>query len=260
MKATILSLAVALETSSEKALINSILDTLPNGRILLSSEPAVALGEIESYKVRNFGAAVSPKVMEAYTLSKSGSRHKVERAGEEGTEAGNIATQAGLSTITFDSFGQFAVALLDALYSVSSFSAVASSITSDGTNIAANGVSSIEEYILDPGTVGNSVAVTDGSDESTFLADLVSNGFSNPRFEDGNLFFDDPGAGIEYQEDLTAMPIESYVGNGILLDQVDRTLAIVDVKHYSGAVNPETDAGSVIAEIERAVESGSFFE
>lgn len=273
MKAKISNLTAELEISSEASLITSVLESLPNGRILIHGDPVGRLAEVESYVVKNFGSAISPKVVEAFDLSKSGTRFKVFRAGSV-LDEDNIAILAEKSTITFGSFGDFVTTLLNGDYVAPDLvENIAASQTAIVPNMTVNG----QDQVV--ASFGGSLSFYDAEEIEVTSVNV------DPDQDFGVLQTALAGAGITATKDGISVRVtkngndlvrvefegtsENFVNtvggsftrvaNGILLDQIAKTLSVVDVTSFTG-VDPVAAEGAKLVDVARAVESGSFFE
>jgi hypothetical protein len=281
MKAILSALAAPLAISDYADLLTSILlSTDSKGRFLIHGDTPGPLDEANVIHVKNFSTDLDLVSVEAYDVSRSGSRFKVFRAGSVADDD-NIATLASGSAKTFADFGSFVEAFLEGKYVVedvpsspgtpqpskTTVAAVTQTEVTPGVFVIAHSDSEIR--VLDSSlNIVSTISAMDGDDVSALETEITNAGYQF-EWESGTLVLLGIPTDHEVQTDSASYnPVAqpnigattAKAANGLLLDQVNGDVAIVDVLQYTGT-DPVADSASIVATLDRSPSGdGDLFE
>ncbi len=276
MKATLLSLNASLEMASENQTIDALLRSIPDGKFLIVPNGGVGIAEAESYKILSITGSESPKLVQQLFGTRAGSRFRVEVSGLEGTDEGNVSLLAGRSTVSFSGFGDLATTLLNGEYPLQSIAGetVAGEVllsvpwvTDEGGGAYASTEENLNFYDSDDFLLNTVTVSTGGGDASTLFSNLQGQVGGTWSFDSNGVLVGtgfSVGSYVQTDSSDTSTAAQGpsttgpdIEGDALFLDQIARTIAIVSATETAGGGSLVT---SEVAELERSVESGSFFE
>ena len=277
MKAILTAINSSLEFSSEKSLVDNILLSVPDSKFLIKTG-GVPLAQAEVYDIVTLSGVETPIEVLPLNASRVGSTFRVFLPNGD-----NLSTAALRSRVSFSGLGDVIETLMNGEYvaapltvsipgdTVRSFEFVWIQGEAGGmyTNTGAGDLQVYDESEI---WMGATSIATEG-DADALLSDLLEmTGVGEWVFlESNNLAFFPPENGmIDYFFEDTvdlqrvfattvagAPTSETVEATGIVLDQIGRTLSLVNAEATESG-GPLT--ASLIASIERSVEAGSYFE
>lgn len=284
---TLTQLNLPLPISSEVQIVDAILQSLPDTRIVIhrddfGSFEDQSAGEFD-YKIRSLDLSINPTTIESHSVKREGDRQRVETITDP---VENVARLAELGRVTFDSFGNYVLTIIDGSYPTpftpgtgatpAILGAELAGLEFDGAGSGLMANTNTVEINDDFGNSVGSFVASQGDDLATVQAGFVSVIGSvtlqwnsplgvlelvapNTNTQGYEIQFDSTTSATIGQLTAANPGTGAVYANGIYLDQIGRSLSLVDLTGIQ-ATAPFANDDNVVAGISRTVDVGSFFE